>query len=113
MVTFDPRGGQQNLAFEFELARLSALVVDMEKIRQGTRPGRLTEDAPILDRWVVGHRQIPCLIGLSTGHPRLKGEDRPIVTSDLWLMSEDRGWARTLSRWYQLGRPAANASFDA
>jgi hypothetical protein len=40
--------------------------------------------------------------------PRLPGENRPIGTSDLWLMSEDRSWARTLSRWYRLGRPAGH-----
>jgi hypothetical protein len=106
MVKFDPRKTDQGHAFEFELARLSAIVADMEKIRQGARPDNLAENAPVLDRWVIAQRPIECLAGLSSGHPRLTGENRPIITSDLWLVSEDGLWARTLSRWYRLGRPA-------
>lgn len=109
MLIFNPRKTKQGAAFEFESARLSALVADMEKIRIGTPPEHLAQDAPILDHWVVAQRPIPCLAGLSTGHPRLTGENRLIGTSDLCLMSEDRLWARTLSRWYRLGRPAGSS----
>jgi hypothetical protein len=69
--------------------------------------------APILDRWILGHRFVPCLTGLSTGHPRLVGENRLVATSDLWMLSEDRAWARTLSMWYRLGRPAEQSRLDA
>jgi hypothetical protein len=102
-------------AFVFETERLASLVTDMERIRRGELPKALAsgEDAPILDRWILGHRPVPCLAGLSTGHPRLAGVNRAIATSDLWLMSEDRTWARTLSRWYRLGRPAEQSGPDA
>ena len=106
MVTFNPDTAEHDTAFDRELARLSALVIDMEKIRSGVPPERLAQGAPILDRWVMTQRPEVCLAGLSTGHPKLMGGARPIVTSDLWLMSRDRQWARTLSRWYRLGRPA-------
>ncbi|WP_425299311.1 DUF6634 family protein [Pseudaminobacter soli (ex Zhang et al. 2022)] len=66
-------------------------------------------EAPILGRWRLAHRLVPCLSGVSTGHPKLPGENRPIGTSDVWLMSEERCWARTLSRWYRLGRPAGQS----
>lgn len=112
MVTFDPYSADQNAAFDFELARLSALVADMKKICGAEAPGHLAE-APILDHWVIGRRLIPCLVGRSTGHPKLKGEGRPITTSDVWLISDDQAWARTLSRWYRLGRPADNVRSDA
>jgi hypothetical protein len=106
MVKFDPRRAEQSPAFELELARLSGLVADMEQIRLGRRPEHLVPDAPLLDRWLFGQRTTPCLVGLSTGHRRLTGENRAIVTSDLWLMAEDGTCARTLSRWYRLGRTA-------
>lgn len=97
-------------AFERELRRLAGLVADIERIRGGASPEALAgAETPILDRWVFGQRLVPCLAGLSTGHPRLPGENRLIGTSDLWLLSEDRNWARTLSRWYRLGRPADHA----
>lgn len=108
MVAFSIRK-EQGLTFALELARLSALVADMEAIGRGLGPEDLVEgEAPLLDRWILGRCPIRCLVGLSTGHPRLPGENRPIGTSDLWLISEDRSWARTLSRWYRLGRPAGH-----
>lgn len=112
MATFDHRKADQGPAFELEQKRLGVLLADMEKIRQGASPELLVADAPILDHWILTHRPALCVAGLSTGHPRLTGEARPIITSDLWLLSEDRQWGRTLSRWYQLGRPASTARND-
>lgn len=106
MVTFDHRKADQGRVFELEQKRLEALLSDMEKIRMGADPEYLGGDTPILDHWVLAQRPALCLAGLSSGHPRLTGEARPIITSDLWLLSADRQWGRTLSRWYQLGRPA-------
>lgn len=112
MVTFDHRKVDQGRAFELEQKRLEALLADMEKIRTGANPNRLGAHAPILDHWVLAQRPALCLAGLSSGHPRLRGEARPIITSDLWLLSEDRQWGRTLSRWYQLGRPLSHSLQD-
>ncbi|MBS3650989.1 hypothetical protein KEU06_20460 [Pseudaminobacter sp. 19-2017] len=107
MVTFNLHSREQAEPFAFELGRLSALVADMEAIQRGVPPECQTkETAPILDRWVIAQRPIACLMGLSSGHPLLPGVNRVITTSDLWLLSDDRTWARTLSRWYRLGRPA-------
>lgn len=112
MVTFNA-SNEQGAAFHFELARLEALVADMEAIRQGVPVECLVEgEPPLLNRWLVGHRLIPCLVGASTGHPLLPGDDRVIGTTDLWLMSKDKDWARTLSRWYRLGRPAGTEELN-
>lgn len=105
MVTFDPRAARQGLVFQLQLARFAALVSDMEKIKEGARMDRLGADAPLLDRWVFAERPAACLMGQSTGHPVFEGAGRPITTSDLVLISDDRAWARTLSRWYRLGKP--------
>lgn len=109
MVMFYLGKREQDERFEFEFGRLSSLVADMDAVRRGASPESLTNgEAPVLDHWVMARRSIPCLAGLSSGHPRLVGSGRPIVTSDLWLMSADHSWARTLSRWYQVGRPAGH-----
>ncbi len=106
MLLFKQRNGQGS-AFVDGIARVGALLADMESIHHGIPPETMAGDkAPILDRWILVNTTVPCLAGLSTGHPRLGGENRLIGTSDLWLLSEDRSWARTLSRWYRLGRPA-------
>lgn len=111
MVTFNIGKQQQGALFEFEFGGLSALVADMAAIQGGVSPERLSNgEAPVLDCWVMTQRSVPCLAGLSSGHPRLVGNGRPITTSDLWLLSDDRTWARTLSRWYRLGRPAGHAA---
>ena len=109
MVTFYPGKREQGERFESEFRRLSVLVADMSALLGGVSPEDLTDgEAPVLDHWVVAHRPIPCLAGLSSGHPRLLGTGRTIATSDLWLMSTDQSWARSLSRWYRLGRPAGH-----
>lgn len=100
-------------AFQRGMERITRLAVDIERIHSGVSPADIAgSDVPILDRWIVGQRLIPCLAGLSTGHPLLPGENRMIGTTDLWLLSEDRTWARTLSRWYRLGRPAEISGLD-
>lgn len=103
-----------NSALTTETDRLAALIVDMERLQHGVLPEALAgADAPILDHWMLSERAVPCLVGLSTGHPTLMGENRLVRTSDLWLISEDQAWARTLSRWYRLGRPADASALNA
>jgi hypothetical protein len=61
-------------------------------------------NAPRLEQWhpaLVGARL--CLCGTVTGHPGLG--TGPITTSMLMALSEDLTWARTVSRFYRLGRP--------
>ncbi|WP_442754270.1 DUF6634 family protein [Methylocystis sp. JAN1] len=64
-------------------------------------------DAPFLDRFVVVPRMRPALAGIATGHPILG--DRRIVSSELFAIDCDAGWARTFSRFYRIGRPAGAA----
>jgi len=53
-------------------------------------------------------RMRPALAGATTGHPLLG--DCPIIrTSELFAIDADRGWARTYSRFYRLGRPGGAA----
>lgn len=97
--------GDDLLAVETE--RVRSLLTDMERILTGYPPEAVAnDDPPILDQWNLINRPAPCLVGLSTGHPNLPGTNHEIVTSEVWLMSDDMAWARTLSRWYRLGRPA-------
>lgn len=96
-------GASEQLARE--TARLTSLAADMERILTGALPETIvTEAPPILDRWVLAKRAVPCLVGFSTGHPSLVGTNRLITTSDVCLLSDDKAWARTASRWYRLGR---------
>ncbi len=109
MLRFNLGHPVEDETFEFEWRRLAALAADMEALRRGAIPESLADaEPPFLEQWGITRRPVPCLIGLSFGHPRLIGSGRPIMTSDLWLISDDESWARTLSRWYRLGRPAGH-----
>lgn len=85
MILFGPRKGiQVAAAIDVQLQRLSGLIIDMQLVRDGALPETLVSgDAPILDQWILAQRLVPCLAGLSTGHPTLPGENRPIGTSEV------------------------------
>lgn len=82
----------------------------LELGKRGPTPGDLV-DAPMLSPWIA-IKDPQCggaiLVGSQTGHPFLKGQ--LINTSRLCGIDIDidRTWARTASRWYQLGDPASS-----
>lgn len=99
-----------------EIDRLARLVSDLRsvgsRVPTATFPDLDLSDAPILGNWAFATRAVPCLVGLSTGHPLLQGTRREIVTSEIHLISAELGWVRTRSRWYRLGRRADGLSKD-
>jgi hypothetical protein len=104
------------VAIRAEIDRLETLAADLE-IVSGTLPfprdqmlAKAYPNAPTLDEWRFAVRPVTCLEGLSTGHPRLLGDRRSIVTSEIFLISEELGWARSFSRWYRLGRRSDDAA---
>lgn len=58
--------------------------------------------APLLEDWALTQRLEPALSGFVHGHP-LRG-DTNILTSGLYFLDPEAGYARTLSRFYRLGR---------
>jgi hypothetical protein len=111
MHRFRERQSQRSVQeLRAEIDRLENLAADLEFVSR-TPPLSLDQtlagahpNAPILENWRLAVRPVPCLVGLSSGHPRLPGDRRSIVTSELFLLSEKLGWARSFSRWYRLGR---------
>ena len=113
MVVQLTRGDEISPGFEKLLRKLESLVADMKALRDGSLPEELAGvEPPILDRWAPAFGNNVFLVGLSTGHPKLVGENRLISTSELMLVSEDQAWARTLSRWYRLGREVSRTELD-
>jgi len=102
-----------NLGLATETERLSALIGDMKRLQRGVAPEALADvDVPILDQWKLTARPVSSLSGRSSGHPGLGGINPSTGTSDPWILTEDRGWARTLSRWYRMGPPAGLTDMD-
>lgn len=112
VTPLSPRVGQLLSAGSGDAERrLADALAIRDRLATGWCPGHADLQAsPIMQGWrfVV----IPggvALIGHVTGHPQIR-DDRVAVTS-LVVAIDGRfaGWARTCSRYYQLGRPAAAA----
>ena len=90
-----------------ERRRLERLRAALQRIEAGDLP---TEpelaNAPQLDCWVVAIIRgfEPVLVGKVHGHPRIV-DGHAMASSPLVWISDDRRIARTVSRWYRLGRP--------
>ena len=113
MLQFGPNTELDRMAFGEEIVRLEALIEDLWHVSIHNHPSdKSTRDAPILENWKLAFRPSLCLIGAATGHPRLPGHQRPVVTSALWMLSARLGLGRTESRWYQLGKPADTVLMD-
>lgn len=87
--------------------RIHALSADLRRIKLGLSPtmGEL-DSAPRLDDWYLGYRFEPALVGNLVGHPELA--DGPVTTSAVYVLDGELGFARTLSRFYNLGKPRDN-----
>lgn len=91
--------------FDDLIASVERLMTDIQTLRtSGVPPASILERAPHLERWCHSTRPAPCLEGSVAGHPVL-GSLIPIKTSDLVMFDKTAGWARTWSRYYQLGTP--------
>jgi hypothetical protein len=92
-----------------DAVRWEAALAALDRITAGAAPGRHELiAAPLLDGW--GRTLVPAvepaLFGRVADHPRLRGSRR-VVTSRLLAINVTAGWARTVSRYYRLGRPDA------
>ena len=98
------RDGQHEMhQLQRMIQKLQTLLDDLVAIGEGDLPDQdRLEDAPLIDNWHLATRQIVCLRGEISGHPRL-GYAPHGITSDLWLLAPQRGFARTMSRYYRLG----------
>lgn len=102
MIIIDEQGISDNIDRKIET--LESLLEDLKAIRAGTGPSAADlASAPVLDQWKAGFIPLPCLGGEMRGHPTIA--DGPGRTSDIWVIARDRGWIRTYSRYYALGRP--------
>ncbi len=82
---------------------LSRLTDDIRRtVSQGFDPSMLA-DAPFLDEYTLVPQSSAALTGIVTGHPRIADGHRCFSTQVFYLDTA-RGLARTLNRWYRLGR---------
>lgn len=88
---------------------VQALASDLRRLEQNiplTVEQRI--DAPLLDQWMITYRLEPALVGMVRGHPIRA--DGLVLTSGLFFLDRQQGFARTLSRYYRLGSPRQTSS---
>lgn len=103
LYPFNDRRPFADIATDIE--RLRSLVRDLECIRRGEHPDDATlADAPALHDWSLARRPEACLAGTMLGHPKIP-DGQPGVTSGVWFLAPNLGYARSLTRFYALGRP--------
>jgi hypothetical protein len=92
------------------LKRLKEAAAALKRLERGELPSpQELAAAPKLDWWYLTERYGHLALGgVVTGHPNLP-EGAHIVTSWLLWVAEDKRAARTLSRFYRLGRPFEDA----
>lgn len=88
--------------------RIRNAMEDIARLKEGWRPGEAAlAEAVYIENWQLtpvehGHALIE---GISFGHPRI-ADGRPMHTSVVLYIDAEAGIARTVSRWYRLGRPS-------
>jgi hypothetical protein len=85
---------------------LRKLADDLDRVGQRQWPPDQMVD---ISEYFLGRRAVPCLIGRASGHPSIR-DGNPMFTSELFYMDVKRGYARSFSRWYRLGLPAASST---
>lgn len=77
-------------------------------IRQATSesfdPATMLANAPLLEEFALVRHSALSLSGIVSGHPRISDGHR-CVTTQIFYLDTERGVARSVNRWYRLGRP--------
>jgi hypothetical protein len=96
--------------------RWDALLRDIKSLQlsKGQPEASILKNAPLIENWFVDRRSdgpsLLCLVGNVTGHPRLP--DGITTTSPLVVVDPALKWARTVGRYYKLGRRAPFFAVD-
>ena len=86
--------------------RLRVLSEDLLLLAEGLAPSSTDLDAaPYIEGWSIVPRAELALQGTVEGHPLIAAG--PVLTSGLYVLDREAGFARTLSRFYRLGREAS------
>jgi len=87
--------------------RVARALADAARHAAGEDPDpEVLAAAPLLEGWIITciSESRFVLEGVVTGHPRLP-DGHLVSTSVIVSLAHDDTWARTVSRYYRLGRP--------
>lgn len=83
------------------------LATDLERVgRDG--PESIAPEVSISD-WMIAKRAVPIMVGKVLGHSTV-ADGKHAATTEIVYWDEQWQLARTLTRWYRLGRPLVGGS---
>lgn len=86
--------------------RTQRALIDLRRLQEGYRPSdEELANGPLLNSWC---RLGDHLVGVVVGHPVVADGHR-CITSPVLALAADGTWARTVSRYYRLGRPMGSS----
>lgn len=92
------------------LPRLRSLVQDLEEVLRNDGVFAPTNYAHV-ERWELDVRWTLCLSGQFFGHPTISDGNLG-RSSEIFFVTDDERYVRTLSRWYRLGIKAETESLQ-
>ncbi|WP_312946495.1 DUF6634 family protein [Agrobacterium sp.] len=98
-------GIQRNTELADLADRLRKLVFALDEL-SSVGPDGIQGTVCITD-WVAAKRTVPILVGRMAGHPTIK-DGNIGATTEIFYIDEANGLARSLNRWYRLGRRCGN-----
>ncbi len=83
---------------------LARLTRDIRKTGSDRFDPSMLANPPFLDEYGLVRQPALSLTGIVTGHPRISDGHR-CLSSQVFYLDIEHGVARTINRWYRLGRP--------
>lgn len=82
---------------------LESLAADLRLLAGGIVPDAASlSTSPLMWRWGMTRRAVPCLDGLYYGHPSLPDGTRG-QSSQVYAINRESNWVRTATRYHSLG----------
>ncbi|KQY03690.1 hypothetical protein ASD36_15090 [Rhizobium sp. Root1334] len=94
---------------DFEVSSPAELVATYRRLADDLErfaslgPGSVHSETSV-SAWVLAKRTVPVLMGTMAGHPTIKTGNVGFTTEVVYV-DQSNHLARTINRWYRLGRP--------
>jgi len=105
----EPQGNSSVRAISARINSSASLTADLSRILvDRTLPILNSDEGPLVEDWNIESCMVPMLTGYFRYQKKIdpRGEEWLSFTAPLELLSVEGGAARSMERWYRLGKPS-------
>jgi hypothetical protein len=105
----EPEGNSSSRSISSRINSSASLTADLSRILiDRSLPILNPDDGPLVEEWNIESRMVPMLTGYFRYQKKVdpRGEEWLSFTAPLELLSVEGGLARSMERWYRLGKPS-------